>query len=152
MKAIKKWSHIWDHTRNPVNFNIRDQVCRVILCTRLCMEWGIPYTGEAVFARRAPQQTIQDGSYEQRIVANFIERGASIKCTQAAINIVKLRLNLPPLTVSSVQECIRRMNSKIVPAQNRAQGNIDADSKWAKSRHAQTDQMVRFIGTNHTDE
>jgi hypothetical protein len=79
-------------------------------------------------------------------------RGASIKCTQAAINIIKLRLNLPPLTQSAVNECIGRMNCRIVPAQKRAQGNIDAGSKWAKSRHAQTDQMVRFIGINPKDE
>ena len=116
------------------------------------MEWGIPYTGTVVFAQRALQHTIQDGSYEQKMVANFVERGASSKCTQAAINIIKLRLNLPPLTQSAVNECIGRMNCRIVPAQKRAQGNIDAGSKWAKSRHAQTDQMVRFIGINPKDE
>ena len=92
------------------NFNSRGQVRRVILRTRLCMQWGIPYTGTVVFARGAPQHTIQDGSYEQKMVANFVERAASSKCTQAAINIIKLRLNLPPLTQSAVNECIGRMN------------------------------------------
>ena len=132
--------------------NTRNVVWRVLLRTRLCLQWGIPYTGTKMNNGGRPQHTIKDGSYEQKLVANFIERGASIKCTQAAINIVKLRLNLPPVTWSAIYECIGRMNSRVVSAEKRAQGNVDANSKWAIARYAQTDQMVRMIGINPKDE
>jgi len=44
------------------------------------------------------------------------------------------------------------MNSRVVSAKKHAQGNVDANSKWAIARYAQTDQMVRMIGINPKDE
>jgi len=70
--------------------NTRNVVRRVLLRTRLCLQWGIPYIGTKMNNGGSLQHTIKDGSYEQKLVANFIERGASIKCTQAAMNIVKI--------------------------------------------------------------
>jgi len=116
------------------------------------MEWGIPYTGTTMTTRGSPQHIIKDGSYKQKMVENFIEQGASIKYTQAAINIVKLRLNLTLVTSSAIFECVDRMRSQTVPAEKRAQGSINANSKWAKARFAQTDQMVRMIGINPKEE
>ena len=53
-------------------YSARKTVHRVLVHTQLCMAWGIPYTGATMTTRGSPQHIIKDGSYEQKMVANFI--------------------------------------------------------------------------------
>ena len=95
---------------------------------------------------------IQRNSQEERDIADYMEKGVSLRDVTRILNENKLQENGGDLessgwfTKSAVEGALSRMNKIAVPMKRRAQGSTDKDSDWAKARYRFVTQMLVCMG------
>ena len=105
--------------------------------TNTCINTGVLYSGEILFAPGCPKQNIQPGSKQESMVANFRKEGCSITVTTIVINIYNFKNISPPVMKSAVWHCEQRIKTCVTPVEKRCQGSMDCKSPWTKPNYRQ---------------
>ena len=117
--------------------NDRFLIHRVLVETNICIKQGRKYDGTIGFERGRPAKLVEDGSDEQKIVANYMERGCSYTLTTIVLNIYRYQHGKVPISRSAVVNAAERMNMRETPVEKRNQGNLDPESEWARANYRQ---------------
>ena len=104
----------------------------VIAATHSSLISGVDYDSSR--AHRPGTRAIKDGSIKQQMVADCRERGMSYTETTLTINIDCIKHGRKTVGRSAVITCEAHMVHEVLGIEKRPQGNMDADSTWAKCR------------------
>ena len=129
-------------------FNIppgsRAAVRRVISDAWHCLQEGEEYVGELPSGRGGQNTLIKSGSPEEKIVANSMESGRSLRSTTLLVNKHLRKKKQEHVGMSSVHSCYWRLDPVVTAISKRKQGSNDPDSPWAKARYGWCLQLLTF--------
>ena len=111
----------------------RNKVYRVLIRTYQALQDGEMYDPKRNPREKNPT-AIKDGSQEQQMVADCLEKGLSYTVTTDLINHYLHQEGRDTIRRSSVVSCAKRMNSQVTKIVKRPQGSDDKTSIWARCR------------------
>jgi hypothetical protein len=111
----------------------RNKVYRVLMRTYQALQNGEMYDPERNPREKNPT-AIKDGSHEQQMVADCLEKGLSYAVTTDLINHYLFQNGEETIRRSAVVSCSKRMKAQVTKIVKRPQGSDDETSKWARSR------------------
>ena len=111
----------------------RNKVYRVVLRTYQALQNGEMYDLERNPRENNPT-AIKDGSHEQQMVADCLEKGLSYAVTTDLINHYLFQNGEETIRRSAVVSCSKRMKAQVTKIVKRPQGSDDEASRWARCR------------------
>eukprot|EP00956_Cyclotella_meneghiniana_P020465 scaffold36269_cov40-Cyclotella_meneghiniana.AAC.2 len=122
----------------------RHKVRRVILKTHKALLQGDEYV--AMREYRPGTTAIKQGSIQQKLIADYREKGLSFTETTMMINRYCYENGLETVTRSAVVTMEGLMKPKYIPIKKRPQGSDDVNSTWAKCRYRFVTQLLIRMG------
>ena len=127
-----------------LNANQHRLVLNVVVKTHHALLTGAKYDSMRKFF--ASSAAIKSGSPEEQAIANYRECALSYIDTMPLIIRQCLQDGRPTVTRSAVRTCKLNMVREVDAIEKRPQGNKDANSNWAKTRHRFVVQMLVRLG------
>ena len=120
----------------------RSQCYRVFKRITWCIDRGVEIDVNREGRELKQVNVIDLDSVDAQLIADHLEKGASYEMAANIINTEKSMKNEPPLTLSAVYGCARRLKPLVTAVKKRKQGSIDPQDPWSIARKNWCKQLL----------
>ena len=110
-----------------------------------CINKKIKFSPTGIYQSLGPKIIIKEGSYEECIIADWMEQGLGFRMTTLMVNQHRLEEDLLPVGRNCVMNAFYRMKPLVTKLKKMPQGNIN-NEEWMLARKNQCRQMMVMLG------